>query len=181
MQRPAHVPDGACRRRAARTAPSRPRHRDVAVGDKAADLVAHQRGRVVLRVVDVDVLVGGEVGVEGDPQQPAASPAESSFTVANGVGSIAPSFTTRTVPFWSVTNSRPSGAAIAAGLLNPLATCDWANPAGTAISRRGSNSSEPKGRCGHCTAAVAYGLRCQSLNENADGSVISIQFRCKNR
>jgi len=59
-------------------------------------------------VINVDVVVVGEVWIERDPSRP-RSPEESTARLRNGVASREPFLITRTWPVWRQTKSRPSG------------------------------------------------------------------------
>ena len=66
----------------------------------------HRRGR---GVIHVDVVIRGEIGVEGHPEQ-AALAEELTLNETKGVGRSTPSLMTRSWPLCSQTKSRPSGA-----------------------------------------------------------------------
>ena len=102
---------------------------NVARGGEAADAVVNSRSSG--GVVDIDQLVGDEVGIECDSKQ-ATLTVESTVTVRKGVGSRTPFLITRNAPPCWQTKMRPSGArAMAVGLFRPPATTESVNPGGT--------------------------------------------------
>ena len=105
-----------------------PGQRRVAAGGEPADTVVDGRG--LGRVVDVEVVVRGERGVEGNPQQSTLA-VGSTFSVRNGFARSTPALMTRRLPPCWQTNSRPSGAnAMAVGWLSDEATAFSVKPAG---------------------------------------------------
>ena len=76
-------------------------------------------------VVDVDEVVGREVGVERDAQQAALAGGVDGDGRTNGVRSRAPFLIDAQRPACSATKRRPSGAnSMAVGSLSPLATSE---------------------------------------------------------
>ena len=111
----------------------------VAVGREAAHaIVGRHVPRAGNRVVDVEEVVGGEIRIERDADEPLFVRASLTLTVnlMNGVGSSAPFLITLSAPVCSATKMRPSSAtASAVGHVIPDATSASVNPAGTATMR----------------------------------------------
>ena len=109
-----------------------PRDRHVAVGRVAPDAIVGRRSRH--GVVDVDILVGHEVGIERDAEEPSLSDVVDRQRKERS-RSKAPFLITLRSPPCSHTNTRPSGAtAIAVGLEKPETNVSE-NPAGSVAAR----------------------------------------------
>ena len=121
------------------------RIRRVARDREATDAIVGRASRN--RVVDVNVMVDQEVGIDCDPNQYLRSAVGSVVTWRRGAGSSFPFWMTRTAPVCWITSSLPSGTAtIPLGSFNPRTTTDATNPRGRTVMRTRSSMPATNGR-----------------------------------